>query len=163
MKLMSEMFAEMLANDKQPMYVAVKPDPNSVKYFDKLIAEHNIPNPLSTSKLHCTLIYSKKPTVIPQIQVHRIYRGTIDKFDVFDTRDGKRCLVAKIISPDLMQRHRELMIELDASYDFPDYIAHISLSYDIGDFDYSKLNNSISKYPVYFLDEYYQILDDLAS
>lgn len=161
MKLFSE-FVELLENDKQPMYMAVRPDPTTIAYLQQVIKDHNIPSPHSAEKMHCTLIYSRTPTPIPQCQTHRIYKANLSKFDVFNTQDGKRCLVAKLSSPDLIARHNELMIELDASYDHPTYLPHITLSYDIGDLDISVLNQSVTLNPMYLLDEYYEILNDLA-
>jgi len=162
MKLFSELFAEMLENDKQPMYVAVRPDPTTITLLNSLASQYNVPNPLRPEKMHCTLIYSRTPTIIPQVQVHRIYKSTIEKFDIFNTRDGKRCLVAKLRSTDLQIRHNELMTELEASYDFPSYLPHITLSYDVGpDFDINPMNVKITQNPVYLMSEYYEILDDL--
>lgn len=161
MKLFSE-FAEMLNNDKQPMYVAVRPDVAAVAEFRKLIRLHDIPKPIPNDKMHCTLIYSRTPTVIPQVQNQRLYKATIEKFDVFNTRDGKRCLVAKLNSVDLQVRHNELMTDLEASYDFPNYLPHITLSYDIGDFDIEPLNQALSLHPVYLTNEYYEILDEMT-
>lgn len=160
MKLFSE-FVEALANDKQPMYVAVRPDVDAIDVLRKIIRQYGVPNPIPNEGMHCTLIYSRTPTVIPQVQNLRIYKGTLEKFTVFNSRDGKRCLVAKIDSIDLLARHNELMTELDASYDFPEYLPHVTLSYDIGEFDESILNEVLIKTPIYFTDEYYEILDDL--
>lgn len=162
MKLFSEMFAEMLDNDKQPMYVAVRPDRRTIDYLQSVIARYKIPQPHSGEKMHCTEIYSTKPTKVPQIQPNRIFKATISKFEVFNTRDGKRCLVAKLDSPDLQARHKELMTELEASYDFPDYLPHITMSYDIGDMDETILIAALTKSSIYLTNEYYELLNDLA-
>ena len=46
----------------------------------------------------------------------------------------------KLDSSDLRERHEFLMKEHKATYDFPEYIPHITLSYDIGDFDINTLD-----------------------
>jgi hypothetical protein len=162
MKLFSELFEEMLDNDKQPMYVAVRPDYRTIEYLQSVIRRFNIPQPHSGEKMHCTEIYSTKPTKVPQVQPNRIFKAVITSFDVFKSRDGKRVLVAKVESSDLQARHTELMTELEASYDFPDYLPHITLSYDIGDMDETILNKALTHATVYFTNEYYELLNDLA-
>lgn len=156
-------FSELLETDKQPMYVAVKPDNKTVQMIDRLIDRYQIPKPIPSHKFHCTLIYSRKPTLEPVDQIHRIYKATINKFDIFNTRDGKRCLVLKLSSTDLQVRHKELMTELDASYDFPTYIPHITMSYDVGDFDPATLNQALTFDPIYLMSEYHQVLADLET
>jgi hypothetical protein len=44
---------------------------------------------------------------------------------------------------ELNARHKELMDEHDATYDFPEYKTHVTLSYDIGDMDETKLPDVI--------------------
>jgi 2'-5' RNA ligase len=103
--------------------------------YAKLI---NVPNPLDRKKLHVTLLYSRRycPDYKPQGELVTPYLATVKGADVFNTRtpdDVKRCLVLKLESLDLFNRHLELMNEHSATYDFLSYIPHVTLSYDIGD------------------------------
>lgn len=127
-------FCMLLENDKQPWYVAVKPVDDFQKrrllqYAEKL----GVPNVLPAHKLHCTVLYSNKPCLMPDIRPERLYPAKADELEVFQSQDGKRVLVAKLASSAIKRRHVQLMAETGGSYDYPEYIPHITLSYDIGD------------------------------
>jgi 2'-5' RNA ligase len=156
MKTFSQLIAE---GFKQPLYVSVEPDEGARRLLSKLQGRHEIPNPYSTDKMHCTLIYSTEPCKMPQVESRKIYKAEFEKFDFFDQRNGKRCLVMKVKSPDLQARHTSLMKEMGASYDFPDYLPHITMSYDIDKFDVSTLRwpNGV---PIYFSQERCVSLND---
>lgn len=72
--------------------------------------------------------------------------------EVFNTQDNKRCLVIKLESEYLTNRHKELMKNYPSlTYDYPEYIPHITLSYDIGDFDISEIKlNESTTLPMFF-------------
>ena len=58
----------------------------------------------------------------------------LEKFEIWKTRDtGKNCLVLKYKCPALVKRHKFLMKEHKATFDFDEFIPHITLSYDIND------------------------------
>ena len=160
MKSFSE-FELLLEQDLQPWYVGVLPDPKTVYKLQHLVEEFSIPNPVSSNKYHTTLIYSRKPTVEPKLTSHKLYKASLDKFEVFTTRDGERCLVAKLNSADLQIRHKQLMDQMQASYDFPAYQPHITISYNIGKFDHAKLNPCTMS-PIYLESEHCQLLNNLA-
>jgi len=52
-------------------------------------------------------------------------------------------LVLKVESDWLLKRHDYLMVVHDAIYDYPEYIPHITLSYDIGDMPQPEFPNGI--------------------
>lgn len=152
------LLTELKAEDaKNGTYVGLKMDPDSkeaLKAFQK-----SIPNPLSSSEFHTTLIYSRKPFTFES-------RGKLDepivakpkKFSIFDTQTGARCLVIELESKEIEERHRYIMDKYKATYDYPEYKPHVTLSYDIGDFDISKLK--IEDVPeVKFVSEYDQPID----
>ncbi len=132
-------FSELLEQNLEPLYVSVEPDENTKRMLSHVALLHNIPNPYHPSKMHCTLIYSKKACKQPFIRNNALYTAEFEKWHVFKTQDGKNCLVAKLRSADLLQRHRDLMTEMGASYDFDEYLPHITISYDIGDLDIAQL------------------------
>lgn len=158
MKTFSE-FALMLEQDVQPRFVGVRVDLKSSKILSKVSKDFGIPNPLPASKHHVTLLYSNKAIKEPILYNHVISTAYFDKFDIFETKEGKRCLVVKLNSLDLQRRHKELMSQTGASYDFSHYLPHITLSYDIGDFDISILYTNMSK--IYLEQEYCELLNDL--
>ena len=66
--------------------------------------------------------------------------GEFDVWETSPTQGAKtRCLILKIDCPELVARHKELMDEHEATYDYPVYQPHITLSYDIGDLDINDL------------------------
>ena len=107
---------------------------------------NEIPNPLPNSKMHSTLLYSRKylPDYKPAGKYKEPLKGESVKFEKWPSQpdgEGKvsMCLVLLYDCPDLNARHEELMKEHDAEYDFDDYKTHITFSYDVGGFRCKKL------------------------
>lgn len=123
-------------------YAALKVlDPGN-EQLEQYIKSNAIPNPLAKHKRHVTLLYSRKylPGFVPEPDLKWIARPI--HFDVFESRSKDkitRCLVLKLSAPGLEARFRKLMSEHDATYDFPTYTPHITLSYDIGGMDIGAL------------------------
>lgn len=119
------------------LYV-LDPANEQIKQF---INDNNIPHKSNSEekRKHVTLIYSRK--YCPNIEVYpeAVHTAKPVKFEVFPTQDGKRALVVILSAPTVDRRHRELMSLYDLTYDYPQYHSHITLSYDIGDFDISGL------------------------
>lgn len=100
---------------------------------------------LSTSyeierRKHVTLLYSRVwlPNFVPDPSIVHLARCV--GFDLFDFKDGEKCLVMKLSAPTLSARFAKLMSEHPATYDFPTYQPHITLAYKIpADFDIGKL------------------------
>jgi hypothetical protein len=68
--------------------------------------------------------------------------------------------VLKYDCKDLNKRHKELMDEHKATYDFPKYEPHVTLSYDIGDLDIKQLPDIKELLPVInVIHEYGEDLD----
>lgn len=153
-------FGALLESQKDPLYVSVTPDSNTKATIKRIQHQYNIPNPLDTAKIHCTLIYSRTPCDKPIISADSTYNATFKSFDIFDTRDGKRCLVIKLTSRDLSARHKALMKEMGASYDFATYIPHITLSYDVGDYDWQQIKSSTIG-NISFGHEKYSVLNEI--
>lgn len=128
-------------------YAAVKFDTDTTDAVVEYIAANKIPNGLKADKMHCTVLYSRKycPDYEPLGKISPPWTGTPTALEVWESRgknrDEKpsRCLVMKFTCDKLNDRHQALMEEHDATYDFPDYKTHITLSYDIGDMDETKL------------------------
>lgn len=130
----------------QGTYAGVNFSNKTIKELKQFMVDNNIPHPLRSDKLHTTLLYSRKylPNYVPAGKIDPPMIATFKAWDMFLTRptngaDGKRALVMKLDCFPLWQRHIFLMNEHGATYDFLDYVPHISLSYDIGDFDYFSL------------------------
>lgn len=122
-------------------YAAVKFNRRTTKLIAEYIAKNKIPNPVHEDKLHCTLLYSKKhcPKYNPIGEKASKWKATPKEFDVFGT--DTRCLVLVLSSGDLVDRHNHLMKKHNATFDYPTYTPHVTLSYDIGDLDIESLPN----------------------
>ena len=132
-------------NSNKGTYVGVRFSSDTMDILEQYNKENSIPNPLKRSKMHSTILYSRKhcpnyiaPGILQQPEIARA-----GKFDVFTSTasDGtvSRCLVVKLNSPYLQLRHTTLMHEHSATFDYPTYTPHITLSYDIGDMDITNL------------------------
>jgi hypothetical protein len=123
-------------------FAGVRFDEQTMDAIEKYIKDNNIPNPIPRNELHITLLYSKKhlPNYKPLGIVDE--KATPDKLTVFKTsdkdKDDTNCLVLLVKCPFLTKRFDTLMDEHKATYDFDEYLPHTTLSYDIGDYDYSK-------------------------
>lgn len=116
-----------------------------------------VPDPTPSKDMHTTVVYSRTPVEFPVEKNIDVSVGRDVQFHVFNTRDGKRALVLKIKSDYLTSRH-ELGNELGASYDFPDYIPHITLSYDVGEKQFSTKPFKLEK-DLKIKEEYYEELN----
>lgn len=133
-------FVEFLMESTKGTYVAVRYSPSTSIKLIKRARELNIPNLLNYKDLHTTLIYSTKELKnFSTKPVEKSLQGVLIP-DTFNTSSGKRCLVLKLTDPWFATRHKEIMFNHpEANYSFPEYIPHITLSYDIGDFEVPKV------------------------
>ena len=137
-------------------YAAVKPSPQSADNITRAAIELGIPGVIEPSEIHCTLLYSRKYVPLSgTIDVD--YKSLISNFELFG--ENKEILVITLISKDLSERHKYLMDTYNATYDFETYIPHITLSYNIGEFDINKIDISDFNEDLNFITEYYEDLD----
>lgn len=130
---------------KPGTYAGLRFDPAVAKSLEQFCLSNDIPNHTPVDKLHITLLYSKKhlPNYEAQGDIDPAYMAHPDKFIVWQTNGENKpqsnCLILKLKSRDITDRHNALMKEHDATYDHPLYEPHVTLSYDIGDMDIEKL------------------------
>ena len=132
-----------LKEDKQDtkgIYVAVKYNQSASDDLLDFIKKYNIPSTLKAEDFHTTLIYSRKYADISTNEGEDLGSAEPLKFHIFETQEDKRALVILLKSEYLENRHKDLMKEHNLTYDFKEYLPHITLSYDIGDYDISKLD-----------------------
>lgn len=126
-------------------YAGVKFSDRTNNELTQFMLDHSIPKPLAKDKLHTTLLFSRVhcPNYIPIGKVSWV--GIPTKYEVFKTRpqdpneQPKNCLVMLFKCYVLQLRHKHLMQVHGATYDFPEYNSHISLSYDIDTLDISTI------------------------
>lgn len=118
-------------------YAAVRVLDPTNKELNKFIKHSNIPSSSNSKerRKHVTLLYSRThlPNFKPDPSL--IHIGRFQAFELFDMKpnqpDSAKCLVMKISCPTLSARFTTLMSLHPATYDFPTYQPHITLSYNI--------------------------------
>lgn len=113
----------------------------------KFCKEHKVKNAIPASKLHCTILYSRK--YLPEYKACGKYEeplvGKPIEFDIWKTSppdpkaEKTNCLVLKFECDDLVSRHKELMKDHGATFDYDQYTPHLTLSYNVGDLDIKDL------------------------
>jgi len=136
----------------------------TVQGLQRFQRENDIQNPIPPEKFHVTILYSRKPC--PEYEPAGKYPAPIaadflawDLFPSQKDKDGNHsnCLVMKINSPELRARHRYLMDKHGATFDFDEYIPHLTLSYNAGDVLLEALPEFVE--PIIITREYYQPID----
>lgn len=128
-------------------YSGVKASKDTQEKIKKYLEDNKVPTPVKTEKLHTTILYSRKylPNYKPAGKLDTPYKAKPVEFMVWKTtpedpkEEKTNCLILKLDCPKLIQRHKELMKEHGATFDYETYTPHITLSYNIGDLDVSKL------------------------
>lgn len=123
---------------RQGTYAGVSFSPDTIKKLIVLQERLKVPNPIAPDKFHSTLLYSRKllPNYIPLGEIEPVATSddVIFELEIWPSDGGsKNLLVLKYDCAWLTERHETLMIEHEATWDFPDYSPHITLSYDVGD------------------------------
>lgn len=133
-------FKEYMIESKQGTYCGIKYAPNPE--FQKWIKDNKIPNPINPEKLHTTVIFSRNPIEKQYQMNHQIISGNNFKpmkFEVFLTSTSKkRALVIILDAPKAVEYHNYFMNH-GGTHDFADFKPHITVSYDLGDFDVKQL------------------------
>lgn len=135
-------------NDHQPdgTYAAVRFSERTKNAIEQYQQDNNIANSTPRDQLHATLLYSRK--YLPNYQAPGDYqqpmKGETEQLELWHTQpdengETSNCLVLRFKCDDLYNRHHQLMDQHQATYDFPEYIPHITFSYDVGDIDVEQL------------------------
>lgn len=144
-------------------YAAVKFSDATKDAIKAYIKDNEIPNGVPRSKLHTTLLYSRKhlPNYKALGKLEDPLIGVPGTFEVWESSSEPktRCLVLKFKCSELDARHEQLMTEHKATYDFPEYKTHITFSYDIGDMDHTDLPPLGDEFAIEIVHEYQEDLD----
>lgn len=134
-------------------YVEATYTTETVDLLSDWVKENKIPQPLDKTKYHSTVLYSR--TQLPKVH-GAIYDRRIDTsrdgwqcqptgFKLFDSngRFGdktKKALVMLLSAPKIEELFAQLLAA-GGTHDYPDYYAHVTLSYKCPlDFDLAKLH-----------------------
>lgn len=140
-KLLQEL-NEKATKEPDGTYVGAKLSADTKNMLDGINKKLEIPNPLEKKDMHITIVYSRK--YVPEFKS----RGKLDEpiiakpdeLTIFPSSEGNNVLVLKLKTPDLIERHEEIVKEYGATHDFDEYKPHVTLSYDVGEFDPSDVD-----------------------
>ena len=111
------------------LYVCAKFSDLTLDAIERLQRDLKVLNPVPREKIHSTIVYSR--VTVPYVASSGSFEvATSGELEVWDTQSGKT-LVLKLDSDYLAFRHNYAKA-LGATYDFPEYRPHITLSYDVG-------------------------------
>lgn len=150
-------YADLFEDEQEPgTYVAARFTSETMESLKRYQEEYKVPNSLDPEKFHTTIVYSRAAVEWTPAKDLEDEEVEAKGFTVFDSRDGQKCLVLLLDSEYLNTRF-DLAMERGATYDFPDYKPHITLSYDIGHFDTKKL--PVPDFPIVLSHEYAEDLE----
>jgi hypothetical protein len=133
------------------VYVGVRPVGSSIHLLHDWILEQGIPNPVAAHAAHVTVLFSRAPVQV-NVDRDRKYIAHGKSFQVMRHRFEKTdALVLELDSPSLQARHAEL-IRAGGSHDYPSYLAHVTLTTNVEEFDWSQLQ--VPEFPLVFGNEY---------
>ncbi len=145
-------------------YVGVRISEKSKDALISASKKMEVPNKIDKDKMHITLIYSRKH--LPEFEAEGKFKEpkivSVDKLKIFPTQEGDgKVLVVVLDAPALVKRNKEIMKEEGATSDFPKYTPHITLSYDVGDFDIKNKNiiDHMTNLELEVVEEYSQDLE----
>lgn len=84
-------------------------------------------------RLHTTVIYSRKHCPGVLVDPEHKYVAKFAGYEIFTGQKGEHVLVMLLDAPSVSERHNFIMQEHGATYDFPVYHPHITLSYNYSD------------------------------
>lgn len=145
-------------------FAGVHFDEESKDALMDFIKENNIPNAPERDSMHTTLLYSRRrcPDYEAAGKIDPPYVGTPTDYQIWESQededgDKTNCLILEFKCQELVDRHNSLMEEHNATFDFPTYKTHITLSYDVGDMQTEVLPEYTG--PLRMVEEYGEVLD----
>lgn len=154
-------FKEFLSHNyyKNGAFIELKFDNETLKNLKNYFENTNIPNSIPLKEIHTTLLYSRKgiENYIPSNKL----KGEIlipKKLHIWKTQENTNCLVCELENSKIVKYHNNLIKYHNASHDYPEYIPHVTFSYncgnlDVGNLELPKFNFIIDKENLSALDE----------
>jgi hypothetical protein len=117
---------------KAGLYVARYLTKESAKQLHAWAKEQGFPNITPPEEMHITLVYSHDPVMLVPDQ----WEMAVDLVNPRIVPLGDEGAVVLMFDSEALKYRWEQTRKLGASWSYPDYHPHITLTYDIGDFDY---------------------------
>lgn len=147
-------------------FIALRVHPVTEQRIKDYIDQNDIPVvfPEKEKRRHATVIYAPNDDFVDTynnecLNKESQFVAIPDRFDIFPAANGGgKCLVLKLLCPDLADHHQKIRDAFNATVTYPDYKPHVTFSYDVGDLDASKL--PAFQYPVVLGEEYCEPLKE---
>lgn len=143
-------------------YAYAKLSTQSATVLHEITKKYSIPNAVRPDKFHVTVLHSRKtldnyhPTERYVLPLAAAPKGLA----IWETSTTP-CLVLLLDCDDLINHHKFLMNKHQAEFDFPEYCPHVTLSYDIRNYDISAIQDIIlNTAPLELTGEYSEPLDE---
>lgn len=146
-------------------YAGVNYSPETIEHIQTFLKKYKVPNPVAPEKIHTTVLYSRKflPDFEPRGMLEEPMEAKFMGYHVWKTSPTDKttepwnCLIMKINCPELKDLHEKYMKEHEATYDYDKYDPHITLSYNIGNFNIDNLPKF--DFPLEIVEEYSEDLN----
>lgn len=146
---------KLLESSEDGTFAGVKFSDASMQTLKAFSDKNNIPNPTPPEDYHATLLFSHVP--LPDYTPWGTYKQVLTAIpkDVKIWGEGdEKALIIVLDAPGLVKRHKYLMNKHpEATWDHDEFIPHVTLSYDAGDFDLNSLDVTDIG-PLEFIEEY---------
>lgn len=123
-------------------FAGVKFSNTSAQQLKAFSDKNNIPNPTPPEDYHATLLFSHVP--LPDYTPWGAYKAALTAMPKYATIFGdgdEKALVVVFDAPGLVKRHKYLMSKHpEATWDHDEFIPHVTLSYDVGNFNPNSVN-----------------------
>lgn len=142
---------ELLREEGDGTFVGARLSQTSNRNLVKWLAKNNIPNAVKSDHLHITIIHSEKTFPHETKPINATVDPASYQFHVWGENNDTLVLAFK--SPELSKRHEAGLKKHDLSWDFDEYIPHITLSHELtNDFRVEELE--VPKFPLKITNEY---------
>lgn len=139
------------------LFIGLQLAEQDLKNIEKFQQAINLPNCVKPEEIHCTLFsttddFNYVSTLDLPVEIKNLTLGKIK------TQSGVDCLVLYFNSEKLTQYHDEIAHKYGVRPFYPEFIAHITLSYDCGNIDSDKIDLQQYLQSVTLVKEYVQEL-----
>lgn len=119
------------AKHKDGTYVSMLLSKESKELLDTFTTQNlGLTDKIDPSTYHTTLIYSRTP--VPDAENYEFpssVNATASEYELFDTKQGNKCLVLKLNCPRAHEINSDLN-KMGATSDYSEYKPHITICYD---------------------------------
>lgn len=119
------------AAHKKGTYASLDLNKKSQKHLFTWLSKHDFKNIVEPSEYHCTVLSSRK--AVPEVDKWEIDLPIVVHaagWKIFPTKDDKKCLVLEVQNSKISDIHYKAEEELGATWDFPDFVPHITVCLD---------------------------------